>query len=408
MLQGLTTIPRDPTTNAPLTTIESRFKILDGNALRDVQNLFESHKRKLALAKTTKADKQRYLRTQGILPPKKTSKNIYGGGGEKTYDVGVVARAKERAASASLHSQERFLTEEEEQEILLLQDTLAANEKKLKNVRKKINRMTNGKTTLATSKKRAGGGSTTSSRASLSSTTSAALSTSTKSRGSSSSTMGSTLGSTLGSTTRSGVSRGNENGGDEDDDMFAGLQQSGGDEQLPDNILAMVNDAQKWTDENQQKKKGKKNRGGEGGGGEEGERPSGAILDNAKVEVFCALGTYMGRKRTNFVKDGVIQTYQPGKIIKRDVRRSAERRRGKGGQQEYARNEEGVEYYTVLYKDNDIEYDVKRGRINVIESRSEVEQRMYRAEKAAKLHKASTFHPPKVNDIPASVLDTTL
>jgi hypothetical protein len=131
-------------------------------------------------------------------------------------------------------------------------------------------------------------------------------------------------------------------------------------------------------------------------------------LDNAKVEVFCALGTYMGRKRTNFVKDGVIQTYQSGKIIKRDVRRSAERRRGNRGQQEYARNEEGVEYYTVLYKDNDIEYDVKRGRINVIESRSEVEQRMYRAEKAAKLHKASAFHPPKVNDIPASVLDTTL
>merc|ERR1712166_1681296 len=347
--------------------------------------------KKIAMSKTTKQDKQRHLRSQGILPPKAANKAVFGGGGEQTYDAGVVARAKEKQLAALRSKQPRYLTEEEEQIINTLTLTHSQNEKKLRSLRRKITRMTNGKTTLATSnnskhkkQKKEGSFSNTSWTTSLNTSIT-------------STTMSTTMNSTMNST---GMTN------NDDNDPFANENTNGGDEQLPDNILNMVNDAQDWHNEHTtSNNKGGIRRSNSG----TIMKPIDAIHTNAKVEVFCAIGTYMGRKKLNFVKDGIIQNYQPGKVVKREI---GKRRRGSpnsddNGKQKYA-VPDGNEYYTIVYKDNDIEYDVKRSRINVMQSRSEIEQNMYRAEKHKKMHESSQFKPPKVNEIPAAVLDTTL
>merc|ERR1712166_1627856 len=347
--------------------------------------------KKIAMSKTTKQDKQRHLRSQGILPPKAANKAVFGGGGEQTYDAGVVARAKEKQLAALRSKQPRYLTEEEEQIINTLTLTHSQNEKKLRSLRRKITRMTNGKTTLATSnnskhkkQKKEGSFSNTSWTTSLNTSIT-------------STTMSTTMNSTMNST---GMTN------NDDNDPFANENTWGGDEQLPDNILNMVNDAQDWHNKHTtSNNKGGIRRSNSG----TIMKPIDAIHTNAKVEVFCAIGTYMGRKKLNFVKDGIIQNYQPGKVVKREI---GKRRRGSPnsddhGKQKYA-VPDGNEYYTVVYKDNDIEYDVKRSRINVMQSRSEIEQNMYRAEKHKKMHESSQFKPPKVNEIPAAVLDTTL
>ena len=254
-LQSLTTIPRDPRTRAPLTTLGSRYKILDASQLLQVQKQFQVQKRKIHLSKTTKADKQRHLRSQGILPPKSMSQQVFGGGGEKTYDVGVVSRAKKRAAVAGGLHHERFMTEQEESTVEALQETLAQNAKKLHQLRRKINAMTNDKTELAGGKakkkkkkklfsEKTGGslpGSNASSRTSLSSSTRSTSSTSsTRSTSSSNATNENQLNGTV-------------EGDEEEDGLFDSAMGEGGDEQLPAGVLAMMADGDKWHAERVQK-----------------------------------------------------------------------------------------------------------------------------------------------------------
>ena len=393
-LQGLTTIPRDPHTRAPLTTLGSRYKILNAAQMLQVDQQYKESKAKITLAKTTHADKQRQLRARGIMPPKNVNKHIYGGGGEKTYDVGVVARAKERAGTAALQHQHRFLSEAEELEIVALQQTLGANDKALAKLRRKINRLTNGKTALKQKKKskqlfsEKTGGSNPQSNAS--SRSSLASSNSTKSFRSHVQL------APLGGNDENNINGHDStaNGGDEADDMFEGLSDEMGDQQLPDNILKMVDHAQQWTDERKATH-------------QQRQAPTeGSIREGAKVEVFCALGTYMGRKKTNFVKDGVVFKYQTGKVVKRTIK-SMKQRKNKIVEQEYSPHD-GQEYYTIKYLDNDIEYDVKQTRINAIETNSQKQTLLYLKQREEQRKNDSKFKPFVAHEIPEAVLDTSL
>ena len=87
----------------------------------------------------------------------------------------------------------------------------------------------------------------------------------------------------------------------------------------------------------------------------------------SKVKVFCAIGSYMGRKRTNFVKDGVVQCQQPGKYVHDGKARRKRRDKGSSGEEgkrntidmdEIVPGSDGAshpKYYTVVYEDNEIE-----------------------------------------------------
>ena len=280
---------------------------------------------------------------------------------------------------------------------------MASNDKALNILRRKINRITNGKAAIKRIKPKAklfsektGGSlpsSNESSRTSLSSSNH-----SSKSNHSSRSSLNSSTSSNRSKVRLMPIDENNENSingqdntndNDGDDEILLDGM-NGGDEQLPDNILAMVNDAQDWTNERNSKNKPK-------------QAPlNGSIRINAKVEVFCAIGTYMGVKKTNFVKEGIVFKYQTGKIIKRNIMK-----RGKKFEPEYSAYD-GNEYYTVKYLDNDIEYDVKSTRMNVIETNSQKQTLLYLKEREMKLKKESEFIPNKVNEIPESVLDTTL
>ena len=116
------------------------------------------------------------------------------------------------------------------------------------------------------------------------------------------------------------------------ENMFEDAQMRGGDEQLPDNIQNIVDGAhsralQRHPSRNElsslRRSKIKK-------------RKALGIRVGSKVKVFCAIGSYMGRKRTNFVKDGVVQCQQPGKYAHDEKARRKRRDKGQAARRESA------------------------------------------------------------------------
>ena len=107
-LQSLTSSARDPRTNAPLNSIGARYKLMGARELEQAEEEFERARRRIHMQKTTLADKRRHLRQTGQRPPRRLNKLTYASAGGKTYDAGVVARAKENARNAQNFEMDPF------------------------------------------------------------------------------------------------------------------------------------------------------------------------------------------------------------------------------------------------------------------------------------------------------------
>ena len=399
-LQSLRSNARDPRTNAPLNSMGARFRLMDAAGLEEAAEKYEKARRRISLHKTTKKDKNRQLRAAGVIASKKLNKLSYSRGGQKTYDAGVVLHAKRKAEEKN-----NYLTREEKTKLDQLEARYNKNENHLTRLRLQVMELTNGKTKLAPKPKRS------------------------KSKRSTES-----IESLHASSKFSNESKYNDDGQDEEDfnedasdenedededanddleNMLNRAQMNGGDEQLPDNIQAIVDGAhdralRRHPSKNQlsslrsSKIKKKKKESG--------------LRVGSKVEVYCAIGTYMGRRKTNFVKDGVVRQRQPGKYVHdgKVARRNEgtdEGKRSSIDMDEIVPGSDGFskpEYYTIAYADNEIERNVTRNRINEKSSRSQDSAKKYLEDRKNLEEKECMFIPPTVNPIPAEVRDVGL
>ena len=93
----------------------------------------------------------------GQRPPRRLNKLTYASAGGKTYDAGVVARAKENARNAQ--NFEYVPTDKEKREEEELEARLHRNANRLTRLRLQVMELTNGKTQLAPKPRRKGSGS---------------------------------------------------------------------------------------------------------------------------------------------------------------------------------------------------------------------------------------------------------